>query len=216
MKTEKALDIILDFKGNSLTEKLSELKMELIGKSKSEIFTNEELFNAALAIKKVSAQINEIVHAVGIINSLPIILSENEIVTNLSLAAGAEGDGFDLETDKRIAEFKFSKWQVGGAKNGMRKRNVFSDFVNLTILETNKKKELYAVSAKDILKYFNGRANWEKVLSKNGRLKDKLAEYLKKIDRTEIRTLREVFEISNVKIFDIEEIFKKASSQQGV
>ena len=209
MKTDKALDIILDFKGSSLKTKLADIKAKTIGKSKSDIKANEDLFDAALAVKNVSAQINEIVHAVGIINSLPKILSENEIVTNLSLAAGAEGDGFDLETDKRVAEFKFSKWQDGGAKNGMRKRHVFADFVNLTILKTDKKKELYAVSADSILKYFNGRANWERVLSKSGGIQYKFEDYLKEINRTEIKTLKEVFEISTVQIIDIEDVLKK-------
>lgn len=209
MNTEKALDIILDFKGDSLKSKLSELKINIIGKTKSKIDINNELLNAALIVKKASAQINEIVHAVGIINSLPRILTEDEVVTNLSLAAGAEGDGFDLETDKRVAEFKFSKWQVGGAKNGMRKRHVFADFVNLTILNTDKKKELYVVSAESIYKYLNGRANWEKVLSKSGGIQYKLAEYLKEINRTEIKTLKEIFEISSVVIIDIESVLKK-------
>jgi len=209
LKTDKALDIILDFKGSSLKTKLADIKAKTIGKSKSDIKANEDLFDAALAVKNVSAQINEIVHAVGIINSLPKILSENEIVTNLSLAAGAEGDGFDLETDKRVAEFKFSKWQDGGAKNGMRKRHVFADFVNLTILKTDKKKELYAVSADSILKYFNGRANWERVLSKSGGIQYKFEDYLKEINRTEIKTLKEVFEISTVQIIDIEDVLKK-------
>ncbi|WP_139252001.1 hypothetical protein [Maribacter aquivivus] len=215
MKTDRALGIVLDFKGDSLKGKLSKIKSETIGKSKSEIVASEDLFDAALVVKKASAQINEIVHAVGIINSLPKILSENEIVTNLSLAAGAEGDGFDLETDKRVAEFKFSKWQDGGAKNGMRKRHVFADFVNLTILKTDKKKELYAVSAESILKYLSGRASWERVLSKSGGVQYKLADYLREINRTEIKTLREVFEISNVQVIDIEEVLKKPVANTG-
>jgi hypothetical protein len=108
LKTNKALDIVLEFK-----EQLSELKLNMIGKTKSDITAKPELFDAALVVKKASAQINEVVHAVGIINSISEILDEGEIITNLSLAAGDEGDGFDLETTKRIAEFKFSRWQEG-------------------------------------------------------------------------------------------------------
>ena len=51
------------------------------------------------------------VHSTGIIKLLPKILDKNEKILGLSLAAGADGDGIDLVTSKRIAEFKFSKWQ---------------------------------------------------------------------------------------------------------
>ena len=102
-KLLKALSIIEDFKGENL-------KIELDSKAKEckEIKTYETEFKAALTIKNASAQINEIVHALGIINCLPIILQEDERVESLSLASGAAGDGIDLVTNYRIAEFKFS------------------------------------------------------------------------------------------------------------
>src|SRR5205085_11454138 len=103
-------------------------------------------YEAALIVKKVSAQIDEMVHATGIINCLPKILEPNETIEDLSLAAGSEGEGFDLITNKRIAEFKFARWQDTAA-NGMRKRQVFADLVNLYLFETKKKKELYVFGA---------------------------------------------------------------------
>src|SRR5690606_16202856 len=152
--------------------------------TKARISSFDELFDAAMAVKLASAQINEIVHAVGIIKTLPIILDDDEIITNLSLASGAEGSGFDLETNKRVAEFKFAKWQDGSA-NGMRKRQVFSDLANLTILKTDKKKELYVVSYDKVIRYLNGKANWTNALSKSGNIKLKLGLFLNEINRPE-------------------------------
>jgi len=63
------------------------------------------LMLAALLIKRQASQINEIVHAVGILLALPHILEEDEIVEGLSLAAGNTGKDFDFlaeaDTDKR-------------------------------------------------------------------------------------------------------------------
>jgi hypothetical protein len=211
LKTDRALDIVLDFKGQSLKRQLAQLKLDMVGKTKSNITSKPELFDAALIVKKASAQINEVVHAVGIINSISEILNEGEKIKNLSLAAGDEGDGFDLETDKRVAEFKFSRWQEGGSKNGMRKRHIFADFAKLTILNTNKKKEIYALSSESIIKYFNGRASWEKVLSKSGSIQFELKEYLKMNNQSELKTLKDIYSISTVEIIDLENILKNAS-----
>lgn len=208
MNNQTALDIVLEFKGKSLTDQLTVLISEIIGKTKDDIPERTELFNAALTVKKASAQINEIVHAIGILNSLKKILDNGELVEKLSLAAGAEGDGFDLETNLRLAEFKFSRWQEGGSKNGMRKRHIFADFANLTISQTSKRKELYTVSADQIIKYFNGRANWKKVLSKSGKIQYELGDYLYKIGRTEIKTLNEVYSISTVEIIELDQVLE--------
>jgi hypothetical protein len=206
LNTEKALKIVLDFKSDSLINKLNQLKSETIGKTKKELTDNIPLYNAALLVKKASSQINEIVHAVGILNSLPRILEENEIITDLSLASGASGEGIDLVTDKRVAEFKFATWQEGGSKNGMRKRQVFADYINLTILETNKKKELYVVSSESIKKYFQGKSKWKKVLSKSGGLDIKYAEFLKQKGIKETEYIRDIYSRSEIEIFDIEQI----------
>ena len=51
-------------------------------------------------------QINVIVHAVGILVALPKILELGELVQSLSLGAGNTGRAHDLETDRRIDEFR--------------------------------------------------------------------------------------------------------------
>lgn len=205
MKTEQALIHIAEFKGNNLKAKLVEIKHDLIGKTKGEIPEQENLYEAALIVKKVSAQIDEMVHATGIVNCLSKILEPNEIIEDLSLAAGSEGYGFDLVTNKRIAEFKFARWQDTAA-NGMRKRQVFADLVKLYLFETEKKKELYVFGADRIRKYFQSeRACWIKALSKSGGLDNKLSDHLKK-HRVDGESLNHVFSISQVTIIDIDKI----------
>lgn len=151
-------------------------------------------------------------HASGIINCLPKILLKNEYVESLSLASGAEGEGIDLVTNFRIAEFKFSQWQSDAA-NGMRKRQVFADCVNLFLHPTNKKKELYVIGAETIKKYFqSNRASWSKVLSKSGGLDKRLAEYLSD-KRINGEFLNDIYSISNVEIFEIKNFLNDKASR---
>ena len=56
--------------------------------------------------KRSAGQINVIVHAVGILVALPKILEPGELVQSLSLGAGNTGRAHDLETDRRIDEFR--------------------------------------------------------------------------------------------------------------
>jgi hypothetical protein len=93
----------------------------------------------------------------------------------------------------------------------MRKRHIFADFAKLTILDTDKKKEIYALSSDNIIKYFNGRASWNRVLSKSGNIQTELKEYLNEINQAELKTLKDISSISAVEIIDLENILKKAS-----
>ena len=93
------------------------------------IGVDQSTLEAALLLKRAAGQINVIVHAVGILTSLPYILEPDEVVESLSLGAGNTGRKHDLETDRRIAEFKFIEWR-GGAE-AIRQNGVFSDLVNL-------------------------------------------------------------------------------------
>lgn len=204
MKVEKAIKTVLEFKGNSLRQHLGELKHNLVGKNKSEIISQKKVYEAALVVKKISAQINEIVHATGIINCLPQILESDEVIESLSLAAGAEGEGIDLITNLRIAEFKFSEWQDAAA-NGARKRHVFADCVNLLLKQTDRKKELYVVGADTIRTYFfSKRAKWRNALSKSGGLDKKLESYLNQ-KAISAESVYDIFKISGVTLFDVDD-----------
>ncbi|MCP4306643.1 MAG: hypothetical protein GY788_17580, partial [bacterium] len=70
------------------------------------------LAGARLA-KRLSAQVDVVVHAAGIVLALPEVLEPGEIIEYVSLGAGNTGKDFDLETDQQIAEFKFIDWAGG-------------------------------------------------------------------------------------------------------
>ncbi len=208
MEISEAIKIVCDFKGENLKQNLNILRVELIGKGKNQISQPLDLFEATLEVKKLSAQIDEMVHASGIIKCLPLILEKGEIIESLSLASGADGEGIDLVTNKRVAEFKFSKWQLGKA-NGMRKRQVFGDLVQLYLNPTTKKKELYVISYTVVINFLQSKkAMIKNVLSKSGGLDKRLEAHLLKI-KIEAIYLNDIYCRSNVKIIDIETILKK-------
>ncbi len=77
---------------------------------------SEDALSAAYGIKRLAGQINVTIHALGILSCLPHLLLEGERVESVSLGAGNAGRKFDLETNLRIAEFKFINWR-GGAES---------------------------------------------------------------------------------------------------
>ena len=87
-----------------------------------------EVLAAAAALKRMAGQVNVAIHALGILRCLPHILEVEEEVEYVSLGAGNTGRRFDLETNLRIAEFKFIRWR-GGAE-AARQNAAFKDFVN--------------------------------------------------------------------------------------
>jgi hypothetical protein len=129
---------------------------------------NAGLLNAALTLKVASAQINEVVHSVGILLSLPHILEPDEKVEHLSLAAGNTGRPFDLQTTHRIAEFKFIDWK--GGPESIRQNSLFKDFFELAEYDTPKKRFLYVVGLEHPMKFFNGGRACKSVMSKNNSL----------------------------------------------
>lgn len=207
ISTTEALQIVSAFKGADLKQELNKLRGSLIGKGKNNIKEPPYLYEAALVVKRISAQIDEMVHASGIIKCLPHILEDDEIIEDLSLASGADGAGIDVVTNKRIAEFKFSVWQEGKA-NGMRRRHVFGDLVQLFINNSNKKKEVYVMSYAMVVKFLNGKSKWNNVLSKSGPLKELLELHLSK-NRIDVNLVNEIYSISGVEIKNIEEIINQ-------
>jgi hypothetical protein len=121
--------------------------------------------DAALLIKRVSGQINVLVHAIGILNALPYVLDAGEVVESLSLGAGNTGRKHDLETDRRVAEFKFIEWR--GGPESIRQNTVFVDLFNLASNPTTKRKELYLVGTAIPLRFLQNRRALSSVLSKD-------------------------------------------------
>ena len=59
MKTDKALKIIAEFKGDLLYNKMSDLTSDILNNGHPSFDNGNEIFEAALEVKKISAQINE-------------------------------------------------------------------------------------------------------------------------------------------------------------
>ena len=135
---------------------------------------DSDLMQAALDVKKMSGQINVVVHAVGILVSLPYILNPAERIESLSLGAGNTGRLHDLETNQRIAEFKFIKWK-GGAES-IRQNGVFVDLFNLASTSTDRKKCLYVVGKEHPMRFLNGGRSLSSVLSKNASVAERFDE----------------------------------------
>src|SRR5262245_38182669 len=120
MSIDLAIQTIEEFQGASLTTHLAQLESSIsgVGGDALETFCQERRINSAFmssarSIKKLAGQINVIIHAAGILCSLPAILKPGEIIESVSLGAGNTGRQFDLETNLRVAEYKFIDWRGG-------------------------------------------------------------------------------------------------------
>lgn len=184
-----AARMISDFESNSLTTRVAELEEIFQGANRSAAHTlcssnsiAPALLSSALTLKKTAGQINIIVHCVGVLILLPYILEEGETIESLSLGAGSTGKAFDLETNFRIAEFKFIQWK--GGSEAIRQNSLFKDFYNLAEYETNKSRYLYVVGEEHPLKFITGGRAIDSILSRNNKLwKDFQERYAKRFTR---------------------------------
>jgi hypothetical protein len=175
MTLDEAHRNVQAFKQGSLANRIARLESLLAGKEKTTMSAlysthriSSTLLESALALKLAASQINEVVHAVGILLSLPYILNDGEKVQMLSLAAGNTGKPFDLETDSRVAEFKFIDWK--GGPESIRQNQLFKDFYLLAEFPTSKKRYLYVVGDEYPIRFLNGGRALQSVMSRNMRL----------------------------------------------
>jgi hypothetical protein len=207
MDINEAINIVKAFKKESVKEVLLELQKTDITNS---TYDFENIFTSAKIIKEASAQIDEIVHASGIMLELSVWLNENEDVKYLSLGAGNHKEHFDLETNHRIAEFKFGKWNENSA-NGIRRRGYFSNYITLLTADNGLNKYFVIEDKNAFLKFLNGTASWRNVLSKNPSVFKKLEKFLVNNKMEHIATVGEIYHLFNdkVAIVDYTEILKE-------
>lgn len=212
MELADALNKINDFRGYGLGNKLDTIQRDFEGCTlataaslypKYEIDTT--LLEAATTIKDASRQIDEVIHAVGILKFLPNILQVDEVIDSLSLGAGNTGKPFDLITNLRIAEFTFIYWK-GGAES-IRQNKLFKDFFNLAESDTQKRRCLYVLASSIPLEFFNGGRSIESVLSKNLRLFNTFQEKY----GTRFTRVKDYYDYrkDTVEIVDLSELTKK-------
>jgi hypothetical protein len=170
---EEALAAVQAFGiGAALTARIADLETRLQGKTRDKAAAlltadqvDETTLNGALTIKQLSAQIDVVIHALGILTSLPYVLKRGEVIESLSLGAGNTGRQHDLETDRRIAEFKFIQWR--GGPESIRQNSVFVDIFNLANANTDKRRVLYLLDKQHALRFLGNRRAIASVLSKS-------------------------------------------------
>jgi hypothetical protein len=175
-----AMHLLRTFRGSDLTRTIREIEKSLKGVSVDGYLpvlarsgAKKEILGAAGLVKQLAAQIDVVVHTLGILLCLPHILRPREVIEYVSLGAGNTKRKFDLETNQRIAEFKFIRWQ--GGSESIRQNSLFKDFYGLAEEETQKEKFLYVLGTEHGEKFFNGGRALDSVLSRNDALKKKFS-----------------------------------------
>lgn len=165
------------FTGVELTGTLARIEAELRGLNANEcavvlstIGAERQTLSAAAALKRIAGQVNVAIYALGILLCLPHILEPGELIEYVSLGAGNTGRDFDLETNFRVAEFKFIRWR--GGPESIRQNSIFKDFFLLAENESAKRKYLYVLDTRFPLKFLNAGRALSSVLSKDERVRD--------------------------------------------
>jgi hypothetical protein len=135
----------------ALTQRVKDLEAALIGRSASAAVApiDDALIGAAtlvgaLELKAVAGQIDTLVHVCGVATALAWVLEPDETIVDVSLGAGTGDRLYDLETDRRIAEFKFTKWQAAG-HNSAREQVLLADIASLAEADTTKDRYMYVL-----------------------------------------------------------------------
>jgi hypothetical protein len=202
----QAVAALQSFSGSNLTAKLSEIEASLrnvtaesCASAVASCGARDEILAAAGVVKSVAGQINVLVHALGILISLPHLLEPAETIQYVSLGAGNTGRPFDLETDRRIAEFKFIRWQ--GGPEVIRQNALFKDFYLLAEHPGDKRKYLYVLGDEYPLKFFKSGRSLSSVLSRHVALREQFREKF----GDQYRTVRDYYKsrLGEVAIQDI-------------
>jgi hypothetical protein len=172
---EDAVRRLEQFQGTSLTDRLARYERQFQGADRDGAARlcagaqiDGSLLTAATTVKQLAGQINVVIHAAGILTALPSILEPGEVVESLSTGAGSTGKEFDLETDRRVAEFKFITWR--GGPESIRQNQLFKDFFYLSEADTTKRRELYVMGLAHPLKFLQSQRSLSSVMSRNARL----------------------------------------------
>src|SRR5258708_7107251 len=172
-----AIHLLQTFRGPDLTRTIGQIEKSLKGVSANSYAAvlatsgaKAEILGAAGLVKQLAGQIDVVVHTLGILLCLPYILRPEEVIDYVSLGAGNTNRNFDLETNQRIAEFKFIRWQ--GGPESIRQNSLFKDFYEMAEHETTKEKYLYVLGTEHGEKFFNGGRALSSVLSRNVKLRN--------------------------------------------
>lgn len=164
------------FATSDLTTKVSAVEASLRGvtggkcvNAIAQAGADHNVFGAAALMKQAVGQIDVIIHVLGILLCLPHLLEHDETIEYVSLGAGNTGKAFDLEADRRVAEFKFINWR--GGPESIRQNTLFKDFFLMAEHVTPKHKYLYVLGTEHPLKFFNGGRAFSSVLTKDEKIR---------------------------------------------
>jgi hypothetical protein len=115
------------------------------------------------------------------------------------VGCGKHREEFDLETNRRIAEFKFIHWR--GGPESIRQNQLFKDFYLLSESPSPKRKYLYVLGTKHPLKFFNGGRALSSVLSRN----HKLLKQFEGAHGEKFETVRDYF-LAHKNLVEIEDV----------
>jgi hypothetical protein len=170
-----AVSALESFTGKQLTSRVAALEASFAGSNAPEArqrlgdaTVTHDLLASAYLLKRVAGQINVVIHVVGILLCLPHLLEPGEHVEYLSLGAGNTGKAFDLETNLRVAEFKFIHWQ--GGSEVIRQNALFKDLYLLAEHATTKRKFMYVLDTIHPRKFLQGGRALSSVMSRNRKL----------------------------------------------
>jgi hypothetical protein len=172
MNPADALSTLACFSGLDLTGALSAMERTLVGATMDncdrlllQFGAQHDVLAAAGLVKQLAGQINVVIHALGIMLCLPHLLQPGEVIESISLGAGNTGKSFDLETNQRVAEFKFITWR--GGPEVIRQNSVFKDFYGLAECRTAKSRHLYVLGTEIPVTFLSGNRAIDSVLSKD-------------------------------------------------
>lgn len=142
-------DLVAFLIAEDLTARVGRLEQELTGAGPGDLADRDggmtdELLEAALLVRRHAGRISDLIHAAMIVRALPKILEPGEqIALRPSLASGNDPSRkFDLQTDRRVAEFKAAGWK---GRDTMRKRLLVADLVGLVLGRGRLRAELYVL-----------------------------------------------------------------------
>lgn len=145
-----SLAVFAEFRGVSkeLKKRIAHIEKSVVQRDRDRAFAlaeelgaTRQLLEGARLAKKFAAQVDVVLHTAGILQALPHILVEGEIVESVSLGAGNTKRDYDLETTLQIAEFKFINWQ--GGSESVRQNGIVIDIFKLAKSDTVKDRKLY-------------------------------------------------------------------------
>ncbi|WP_436776620.1 PE-PGRS family protein [Yinghuangia sp. YIM S09857] len=117
-----------------------------VGTVSADAAIDADLLAAAFTVREAFGRVNDVIHATAIASALPRILDPGEAIRKRpSLAAGNDPSRpFDLETDKRVAEFKLARWAGADAT---RKRATFKDLMMLASDTSGRRAQLFVLGS---------------------------------------------------------------------